>query len=346
VELDRLAVRSAIEKVVLDHDFSGVISLRRAGSIVLEEAFGFSDREHQISNHLETRFGIASGTKFFTALAIGKLIELGKLSLDTKLNSVFDVGAFDYSPEITIQHLLTHTSGIPDYYDEEKADDFDNFSVAVPWSELRGPKDYLRVFPKEEMKFEPGVRFSYSNGGYILLGAIIEELSGQNYQSFVEGEIFQELGMKRSGYFAMDRLPENTAKGYIEEPDGQWRTNEKNLPIVGASDGGAFTTVGDLSILWDGFWKRRILRGELAKAFAVPFVQAATEGPHKFYGLGLWIHDDGKTGQRVYITGCDAGVSFQSSVTRTEELQVSVLSNTTGGAWPVLRTLDGLLFGI
>jgi len=344
VELDRLAVERAIEKVARDHDFSGVVSLRRAGSIVLEEAFGFSDRENQIPNHAETRLGIASGTKFFTALSVGKLIELGKLSLTTKLKDVLDVSAFDYSPEITIQHLLTHTSGIPDYYDEEKIDDTSNFTVAVPWSDLRGPRDYLQVFPREEMKFEPGARFSYSNGGYILLGVIIEELSGENYQSFVEGEIFQELGMKRSGYFAMNRLPENTAKGYIDEPDGQWRTNEKNLPIVGASDGGAFTTVGDLSILWDGFWAGQILKVALVEEFAAPFVQAATEGPHKSYGYGLWIHDDGKNSQRVYITGCDAGVSFQSSVTRTEELQVSVLSNTSDGAWPVLRTLDGLLF--
>jgi CubicO group peptidase (beta-lactamase class C family) len=129
------------------------------GKIIYENSAGFADRSNKVRNNMKTRFGIASGTKFFTALAIGKLIEQGKLSLETK---VFDIIKYDfplYSKEITIAQLLTHTSGIPDYYDEEKVDDYDNFFTDIPWYELREPKDYFPVFPQEKMKSIPGEKF-------------------------------------------------------------------------------------------------------------------------------------------------------------------------------------------
>src|SRR5205823_1864589 len=110
------------------------------------------------------------------------------------------------------------------YFDEEKVKDFENFRVAVPWSEMKGPGDYLAVFPDEEMKFTPGDRFCYSNSGYILLGVVIEELTGMRFQDFVEQEIFRVAGMPRSAFFALNKLPNNTAIGYVEEAHG-WRTN-------------------------------------------------------------------------------------------------------------------------
>ena len=229
------------------HAFSGVVSIRLHGRILYERAAGYADRSNAIENSRDTRFGIASGTKFLTALAIGKLIAAGKLSLSTRLKDciVLDFPQ-QYSPEITIRHLLTHSSGIPDYLDEERVTDFDHFFVNRPWYELRGPRDYLPVFPDEPMKFPPGTAFSYSNGGYILLGVAIEEVTGVSYQQYVERALFQDLGMERSGFFAFNQLPEQTALGYIEEGDG-WRTNIYNLPSIGASDGGAYTTADDVA---------------------------------------------------------------------------------------------------
>ena len=129
--------------------FSGVVYVRQAGQVVYEKAAGYADRANRRANTLDTHFGIASGTKFFTALAIGKLIEAGKLDFATRVAECVPWNFPRYSKAITIQQLLTHTSGIPDYFDEEKIEDFDNFTVAIPWSELRGPKDYLPVFPDE-----------------------------------------------------------------------------------------------------------------------------------------------------------------------------------------------------
>ncbi len=322
---------TSIEK----NTFSGVVYVRQRGQVVYERVAGYADRSNKRANTLDTRFGIASGTKFFTALAIGKLIEAGKLEFSTKVAECIPWNFPRYSSEITIQQLLTHTSGIPDYYDEEENEDFDNFTVAIPWSELRGPKDYLSVFPDEEMKFVPGERFSYSNGGYILLGVVIEEIAGMPYRDFVTQEIFVPARMTRSGYFAMNKLPENTAFGYIEEADGEWRTNIYNLPIIGASDGGAFTTAHDLAKLWDAFWGYEILSQEMVELFTQPYSKVESEGPHEHYGHGIWIHD-GDIGREAYIIGCDAGVSMRSGVIRAKDTLVTVLSNTTEGAWPVL----------
>lgn len=193
------------------------------------------------------------------------------------------------------------------------------------------------------MKFPPGTRFSYSNAGYILLGVVIEELTGLKYQEYVEQAVFKAIGMDRSGYFALDRLPEKTAQGYIEEADG-WRTNIYRLPIVGASDGGAFTTVDDLATLWKAFWSYEILPKELVEIYAQPYVKAGREGECTYYGHGLWLSEVGEE-REVYIMGSDAGVSMKSSVLREAEFLITVMSNTTNGAWPILRDIDRIVKG-
>jgi CubicO group peptidase (beta-lactamase class C family) len=340
--MERALLVETLNTSIDAHSFSGVVSVRQQGSVLYERAAGYADRSNRIENTLETRFGIASGTKFLTALAIGKLISSGKLSFDAKLKDCLALNFKRYSPEITIRHLLTHTSGIPDYYDEEKITDFDRFTLPVPWYELKGPRDYLALFPDEPMKFPPGTRFLYSNGGYILLGVLIEELTGLKYQEYVERAIFQAAGMHRSGFFALDQLPAKTALGYVEEAGG-WRTNIYSLPIVGASDGGAFTTVEDLATLWRAFWGQEILPKELVEIYAKPYVKAETEGEHTYYGHGLWLTEGAGRKSKVYITGSDAGVSFKSSVIRGDDLQITVISNTTRGAWQILSDMEMVL---
>jgi CubicO group peptidase (beta-lactamase class C family) len=337
--MDAAQLTHIVDASIDQHAFSGVVDIRRQDTVLYARAAGYADRSNKIANTLETRFGIASGTKFFTALAIGKLIAGQKLTFSTKLQECVTLDFPRYSPDITIKHLLTHTSGIPDYLDEETTTDFDNVRFHVPYYDLRGPKDYLAVFPDADMKFAPGERFSYSNGGYILLGLVIEALTGMKYQDFVEQAIFQPIGMHRSGYFAMNQLPEQTALGYIEGDEG-WRTNIYNLPIVGASDGGAFTTVHDLATLRTAFWRHEILPEALVEIYTAPYVQAEPEDEHtRYYGHGLWIKENTHGEHNIYIRGGDVGVSFESSMNRANGLQVTVISNTTDGAWPVLGTI-------
>src|SRR5262249_15336640 len=129
-----------------------------------------------------------------------------------------------------------------------------------------------------------------------------------------------------------------------EEAEG-WRTNHFHLPIVGASDGGAFTTVQDIATLWKAFWGYEILSKELVEIYAQPYVKAETKSEPSYYGHGLWIGEDACQNREEYITGCDAGVSFKSKVNRSKELQVTVLSNTAEGAWPVWRDIETALKG-
>ena len=337
--MDAAQLTHIVDAAFDQHAFSGVVDIRRQDTVLYARAAGYADRSNKIANTLETRFGIASGTKFLTALAIGKLIAGQKLTFSTKLQECVTLDFPRYSPDITIKHLLTHTSGIPDYLDEETTTDIVNVRFHVPYYDLRGPKDFLAVFPDEDMKFAPGERFSYSNGGYILLGVVIEELTGMRYQDFVEQAIFQPIGMHRSGYFAMNQLPEQTALGYIESDKG-WRTNIYNLPIVGASDGGAFTTVDDLATLRTAFWRHEILPEALVEIYTAPYVHAEPEDEHtRYYGHGLWIKENTHGEHNIYIRGGDVGVSFESSMNRANGLQVTVISNTTDGAWPVLGTI-------
>jgi CubicO group peptidase (beta-lactamase class C family) len=326
------------------HAFSGVVSIRQHGAVLYERAAGYADRSNRVANTLDMRFGIASGTKFFTALATGKLIAEGNLSFDTKLSECVALNFPHYSPDITIRHLLTHTSGVPDYLDEEKIMDFENFALAKPCYELKGPRDYLDIFPNEPMKFARGARFSYSNGGYILLGVVIEAITGMRYQSYVEQVIFKAAGMNRSGFFALNQMPEQTAQGYIEGKEGEgWRTNIYVLPIVGASDGGAFTTVEDVAKLWRAFWAGEIVPKALVEIYASPFVKAEGEGEHTWCGHGLWLSERAPQQWEVAIEGGDAGVSFKSSVMRDHDLQVTVISNTSRGAWPILEDIETVL---
>ncbi len=340
--MNQVEFAQTLDSAIAAKSFSGVVSVTFQDAICYQKAFGYAERSNKLENQVGTRFGIASGTKFLTALAIGKLIDGKKLSFETKLKDCLAYPFPNYSAEVTIGQLLNHTSGIPDYYDEEKITDFENFALDIPMYALKALADYLPAFPDEPMKFIPGTQFSYCNGGYIVLGLVIEEITGMNYQNYVTQEILQPIGMVQSGFFWLNQLPEKTAVGYLEDATG-WRSNIYNLPIVGGSDGGLFTTVQDISVLWNAFFEFRILSKELVEIFSQPSVKVESEGEDIYYGYGLWINQDEHKNQEVYILGGDAGVSFKSGINRAKNLQTTIISNTTSGVWGILKDLDTAL---
>jgi CubicO group peptidase (beta-lactamase class C family) len=212
----------------------------------------------------------------------------------------------------------------------------------MPSYALKTLRDYLPAFPDEPMKFAPGTNFSYCNSGFIVLGLVIEEISGMGYQDYVEQEILKAIGMKQSGFFWLNRLPEKTALGYLDDAAG-WRTNIYNLPIVGGSDGGVFTTVQDVSILWKAFFDYQIISKELVDIYTKPSVKVESEGENIYYGHGVWIRQNDDQNREVYILGGDAGVSFRSCVNQAANIQSTIVSNTTSGVWKVLKEIDGVL---
>lgn len=143
----------------------------------------------------------------------------------------------------------------------------------------------------QHMKYKLGERIHYNNAGYILLGLIVEQASLLNFSEYIQENIFNRAGMKESGYFEFDALPPNTAQGYIDYPDGSWKTNIYSLPVKGGSDGGAFVTVKDMSNLWDALTNNLLLSKAYTKQMLTTHAQVDNE--NNFYGFVVWIKKKG-----------------------------------------------------
>jgi CubicO group peptidase (beta-lactamase class C family) len=315
-----------------ESEFSGVVSVRREGEILFRDAFGHRDVANRLPNNTETRFGIASGTKTFTAVAILRLVESGALKLSTRAASLFDEEVEFIHPDATILDLLCHRSGIYDYFDEELITEFDTYEVDIPWFKLATPSDYLPLFRSRRPKFAPAGRCSYSNGGYVFLGIIAEKVSGQLFRRFVAQEVLQPAGMSHSGFFAFNELPGNTATGYIST-EGSGRSNIYQLPIRGGGDGGMFTTAGDLHSFWDKLTGGHIISPELLDRMRT---EESVLDNSTAYGLGVYLRQfNGHPAMSA--SGMDAGVGFTSTCVPGMELDWSVLSNTSEGATAISR---------
>lgn len=327
-----------IDQIIIEQEqanpFSGAILVRLKDETVYARGYGLAYRAESIPNTINTRFGTASGTKTFTATAICQLVEQGKVILAAPLTEYIKADLPQYDPGVTVHHLLSHTSGIPDYLDEEVMtdEDYNALFARVPIYTLRSPVNYLQMFPAGEMNFKPGERFRYCNGAYILLALIVEQQSGIPYQQYVEQNVFARAGMTESGFFEMDRLPERTALGYLHDTEtNTWRTNIFSLPIIGGGDGGAYVTAPDMAKFWDALLGYRLLSKEMTDAMLTPHTAAGAPGENKHYGYGMWITTDSTGGVLRYSAiGGDLGVSFISSVIPQHNTLVTIVGNTNG----------------
>lgn len=239
--------------------------------------------------------------------------------------------------------MLSHTSGVPDYFDETRHTDFADLWREHPCYRMTSVEAFLPLFEKGAMLATPGERFGYSNSGFILLGLVIEELTGRRFADFIQERIFQPCGMERPGYFSYDELPDDTANGYLPIEGGRWKSNIFSLPSVGGPDGGAFTTVGDLFRFWTAFLEGRLLSREMVERFLTPVVQIDPEDPSRHYGYGVWLRDGGR-GRVASIVGRDPGVSMVSRVRLDDGLITTVLSNVQDGAWDLAAAIDARFY--
>lgn len=325
-----------IERQVKEIDFSGAISIQKEKGALLEAAYGYANRAEQRLNRFDTRFGIASGCKIFTSIEICRLVEEGRLTFDTRLSATLNVNFPLFDRDITIHHLLTHTSGIPDYFDEETMEDFSELWKERPMYRMEDLKDFLPMFQNDQMKFRPGERFHYNNAGYILLGLVIEELTGKRFRDYLKEELFDRIGMNDSGYFFLDQLPANTAFGYLSEN----RTNIYSLPIVGGSDGGAFTTAYDMATFWKALIENKILSETMKEQLLTPHVKVEDD---VFYGYGVWIKKKDDQVGKYHVMGYDPGVSFHSGYYPDNGITITVLSNKSKGAYQILLKLEEMM---
>ncbi len=324
------ALQTAIENCARDTGFSGLVRVAGPSGLIFSGSWGYRDRAERLPVEEDTRFAIASGTKLFTALGIGRLAEQGALRLDSKVGSLHPDFHGWIDPTATVEQLLTHSSGCYDYLDEDEIEDYDNFRVDIPWCYLARPTDYLPLFIGKHMKAPPGEAYAYSNGGYVALGILIESLSGRLYRDFVEAEVLKPAGMKGSGFFAFDELPPNCAKGYLD--DGH-KTNVYKVPIRGGGDGGMYTSAPDLERFWPALLGGAILKPGLVEDWLRPRLRIDGE---RWTACGLTRRTEAGS---LSIVGGDHGVGFDSRIYPERGLILSILSNQSDGEEEMRRTL-------
>ncbi len=327
------ALDDIVDAAARQAGFSGVVRVDRGGEVRVARAYGMADRAHGIANTLETRLGVASGTKGLTALTVLSLVDDGSLTLDTTARSVLGSDLPLIDDRVTVEHLLAHRSGIGDYFDEELFDDITDHVLAVPVHVLATTEAYLAALDGRPQVFPPGEGFRYCNGGYVVLALIAERVSGVPFHDLVLRRACGPAGMDDTAFLRSDELPGDAAFGYLSD-DGL-RTNVLHLPVRGSGDGGIYSTVADVASLWDALFGGRVVSEALVAEMVRP--RSVAEGGSKRYGLGLWLH---ATSDVVWLEGYDAGVSFTSVHERGTSTTATVISNTTEGAWPIARVLD------
>ncbi|MGF6353833.1 CubicO group peptidase (beta-lactamase class C family) [Paenibacillus sp. 4624] len=335
--LDAVKITEKVREVMEQKGFSGVVLCKQKGKTLFQIVRGYANRSDELLNDMNTRFGIASGCKVFTAVSIGQLIEQGHFTLDSKLKDVLNLPFPAWNSEITVHQLLTHTSGVPDYFDEEVMNDFSALWKDRPVYAMRQLRDFLPMFQHLPMKSAPGEKFHYNNAAFIVLGLIVEQYTGMAFTTYVEEHIFKRAGMQDSGYFLTDQLPRNTAIGYIDADDGTWTSNIFSIPVQGGADGGAYVTAPDMIRFWDALLGHKLLGEEMTRHLLTPYAHDEHE---EFYGLGIWLELREKEIFKTHVMGFDPGVSFMSGVYPKQGVQLVVVSNQESGPYPITLAVE------
>ena len=327
-------MQERIDRLATELGFSGVIRIDRDGQ-TFAKAYGLAHRGYRIPNTVDTRFGLASGTKGFTALTVMSLVYDGTLSLDTTVRSILGSDLPLIDDRVTVEQLLAHRSGIGDYFDEEIDRPITDHILPIPVHELATIESHLRVLDGFPTKFPPGERFSYCNGGYVVLALIAERSSGVPFHDLVVRRVCEPAGLSDTAFLRSDEPAERVATGYLDEAGD--RTNVLHLPVRGAGDGGIVSTAADIRRLWTAVFDGRIVPLERVAEMVRP--QSDAPEQERRYGLGFWLHP---STDAVMLTGYDAGVSFRTVYQPADGSTSTVLSNTSEGAWPIAEAIEPL----
>lgn len=287
---------SAYVKKLVDADrFSGTVLVARNGQTIFQGAWGLASRAWNQPNRLDTKFNLGSMNKMVTAVAIAQLAEQGKLSFDDKLGKFLpDYPNADAREKVTLHHLLTHTSGVPDYFNEE----YD----AGAKERFRTVQDFVDLFKDQPLRFEPGSQWRYSNGNFMLLGAVVEKVTGQSYFDYVREHIYKPAGMVNTDAYEMDRDTPNLAIGYTRNcprpaAPGE-RCNNLYLHVVkGGPAGGGFSTVEDLVKFAEALRGNKLLSAKYTEIVTTGKVNPDPEDKNDSYAYGF--SDRRETGVRV-----------------------------------------------
>lgn len=335
-EVDR-----ALRRWEAEREMSCSVLLTRGGETVFEGCYGLADRAHRVPVTPSTRFGLASVTKMFTAVAVVDLVGQGRLTLDAP---VVDVLPDSRRPrtlrdDVTVHHLLTHTSGIADYAEEDESFENHLADYATLWRErpsyrMERPADFLPLFGDRPPYRPPGLRYQYSNAGFVVLGLVVEEVTGRPFNDVVEERVLARADMAESGFFRLDEARPDVAVGYLppygaERGSAPGRTNVYAVPVVGGPDGGAFSTPRDLDRFLRCYADGTLL-GPLTGLMTT--AHGVIDGDEGFRtGYGVHLYPDGRYGHG----GGDPGVECLVHRWPDDDLSFVVLCNVEAFAGEV-----------
>ncbi|SEL75133.1 CubicO group peptidase, beta-lactamase class C family [Chitinophaga rupis] len=321
------AVKSPAEKIrqLLDEYnryklFNGTALVAKDGKVIFKNGVGYANFEWEIRNTPDTRFRLGSITKQFTAMLILQLAEQGKLKLDGHISDYLPYYPKANGERVTIYNLLTHTSGIPNY--TARPDFFSRFA-----RNPSTPKEFIPFFSELPLEFTPGTDYKYSNSGYFVLGAIIEEVTGQSYASVLQERIFTPLHMLNTGYDKAAPIIKKRAAGYERNGDSLINASYLDMDLPYAA-GAMYSTVEDL-YLWDqALYTNQLLSAAGKTTYFTPFL--------KGYACG-WMRQPfsiGNTKDTLSSISHDGGINgFNTLIVRIPDSKdLVVLLNNTGGA--------------
>jgi CubicO group peptidase (beta-lactamase class C family) len=332
-------LRSSLNELVARDRFSGAVLLAKNDQVLFEQAYGFANHAFNVPNKVDTKFNLGSMGKMFTAVAILQLAQQGRFSLnDVLLKVVPDYPNKEVASRITLHQLLTHTSGLGDFFGKAFQD--------TPKDKFTTIESHLPLFVEKPLLFEPGAKWSYSNAGFIVLGLVIEKVSGESYYAYVREHVFKPAGMINTDNYYIDADVPNLALGYTAEgPGAASKTPRKtNLYFLqrGASAGGGYSTVEDLRRFAAALLGHKLLNKEYTDLELTGKVATGRGGAKYAYGMGEEIVN----GVRIVgHSGGAPGISSNLDMYPDAGCTVAVMSNYDGGAQLVNERLRLALTG-
>jgi CubicO group peptidase (beta-lactamase class C family) len=320
--------------------FSGAVLVAKDGIPIFKKAYGMACKRYDVPNKIDTKFNLGSMNKMFTGVAIAQLAQQGKLSFDDPIGKYLpDYPNREAAEKVTIHHLLTHTSGMGSYWNE---------LFEADWTTFRTVNEILALFAEKPLDFEPGAKFQYSNSGPIVLGAIIEKISGQSYYDYVLEHICKPAGMINTDCYEMDKPVPNLAIGYtkmnLEGQRGEeWRNNLFMHTVKGGPAGGGFSTVEDL-FKFDNALRNHILLNEEYTELVMTGKVSMSDDPDDDVKYGYLFGEEIVNGQRIVgHSGGAPGINARLAMFMDSGYTVAVLANYDDAALLAYRKIEKLL---
>ena len=334
-------IEALVKDLVDSDEFSGAVIVARGEDIVFQGAWGLASRAFRAPNRVDTKFNLGSMNKMFTAVAVSQLAQQGKLDFEHTVGMhIPDWPSASVRDKVTIHHLLTHTSGMGSYFNEA-------YQKAAK-EQFRKVRDYRTLYAEEPLSFEPGSKWSYSNSGFMLLGEIVEAVSGKDYFDYVRENVTGPLGMNDTDCYEMDRDTENLAIGYTKEgayplPAGEKWNNLYLHVVKGGPAGGCFSTVSDLLKFASGLRGGKLLDGRHTAAMTEGKVAPDREKPDSKYAYGISERTVGSE-RIVGHGGGFMGINGQLDIYWSSGYTVAVLSNyDPPAAGSLAQRIQGLI---